>query len=213
MKFSGVVSSKALHSFICVLIRAIMSTSTCERVVENVWDYPRPAILEPIDDEVRIVFNGVEVVKTTNAMRVLETSHPPTYYVPMSEISGSVQLSQVAGGGSYCEWKGRAVYYDLTAHGKTSTRAAWAYPQPTTKVNPNQNHGWANFGKGSAKGLGGTFGPLKDMVAFYATRVDECYVAGERATPQDGGFYGGWVNSWISGGERGIKGAPGTSFF
>ena len=93
-----------------------MSTSTCERVVENVWDYPRPAILEPIDDEVRIVFNGVEVVKTTNAMRVLETSHPPTYYVPMSEISGSVQLSQVAGGGSYCEWKGRAQCTMISLH-------------------------------------------------------------------------------------------------
>lgn len=184
-----------------------------QRAVENVWDYPRPAVLEPCPDEIRIVFNGVEVVRTTNGMRILETSHPPTYYVPIAELHKDAKLVPAGGAGSYCEWKGRAKYYHLEVKGKRSNSAAWAYPEPTQKVNPDQEHGWANYGKGQAKGIGGSFAPIHNMVAFYAGRVDECYVAGERSRPQDGGFYGGWINSWISGGKRGIKGAAGTSHF
>eukprot|EP00946_MAST-07B_sp_MAST-7B-sp1_P001719 g1719.t1 len=192
------------------------SAGTDARPVESVWDYPRPAILEPISDKVKIVFAGVTVVETTRAMRVLETSHPPTYYVPRADIADEAQLVEKRGGGSFCEWKGRAVYYDLCVGGEggaCSRGAAWAYPNPTERVNPNQPHGWTNFGSGQSKGVGGSFGPLKDMVAFYCSRVDECWVAGERARPQEGDFYGGWITSWISGGDRGIKGAPGTSHY
>ncbi len=186
------------------------------RPVESVWDFPRPAVLEPIKDEVKIVFGGVTVVETTRAMRVLETSHPPTYYVPIADLTEDVRLVQKGGGGSFCEWKGRAVYYDLCVGGEggaCARGAAWAYPEPTSRVNPKQPHGWANFGAGTSVGTGGSFAPLKEMVAFYCSKVDECWVAGERATPQEGDFYGGWITSWISGGERGIKGAVGTSHY
>ena len=120
------------------------------------------------------------------------------------------------GVGSFCEWKGRAVYYDLCVGDEglvCSEGAAWAYHQPTERINPKQKHGWSNFGSGQSTGTGGSFAPLKDMVAFYCSKVDECWVAGERASPQEGDFYGGWITSWIDGGERGIKGAAGTSHY
>ena len=185
------------------------------RPIESVWDFPRPAVLEPIVDEVKIVHRGITVVQTSGAMRVLETSHPPTYYVPIADLNAEagVRLEPRGGGGSFCEWKGRCTYFDLVVNGERAAGAAWAYLNPTDRVNPNQAHGWSNYGSGQSQGTGGSFGPLKDMVAFYATKVDECYVAGERARPQDGDFYGGWITSWITGGERGIKGARGTSHY
>ena len=123
-------------------------------------------------------FNGVQVLKTKGAMRVLETSHPPTYYMPISDIdSTQAKLVPAGGGGSFCEWKGQAVYYDLVVGDKTSRRACWRYPNPTTKVNPAQAHGWSNYGSGTSEGTGGSFAPIADMVAIYAGRVDECTVA------------------------------------
>jgi len=190
---------------------AIVS-ATKKRKKESVWDYPRPAVLVKCEDEIRVVHDGVEIIRTTNGMRVLETSHPPTYYMPISEINPEVKFQQVSGG-SFCEWKGRAVYFDIIVRGKRIPRAAWAYPNPTTKLNPAAEHGWKNIGRGQKKGTGGSFGPIAKMFAVYCTKMDECYVAGERSKPQDGGFYGGWKNSWIDGGERGMKGPPGTSFF
>ena len=190
--------------------------SAHKRPIESVWDYPRPAILEAIDDEVKIIHNGVTVISTTRAMRVLETSHPPTYYMPLADLNtdAGVRLEpRRGGGGSYCEWKGRATYFDLLVGGSRSPGAAWAYQNPTTRINPNQKHGWENYGKGTSSGTGGSFGPLKDMVAFYCTKVDECWVAGERATPQEGAFYGGWITSWVTGGKKGIKGGIGTSHY
>eukprot|EP00441_Pelagodinium_beii_P047137 CAMPEP_0197623804 /NCGR_PEP_ID=MMETSP1338-20131121/3728_1 /TAXON_ID=43686 ORGANISM="Pelagodinium beii, Strain RCC1491" /NCGR_SAMPLE_ID=MMETSP1338 /ASSEMBLY_ACC=CAM_ASM_000754 /LENGTH=187 /DNA_ID=CAMNT_0043193883 /DNA_START=93 /DNA_END=656 /DNA_ORIENTATION=- len=179
------------------------------REVESVWDYPRPAVLVPCTgDELRVVFNGVEIGKTTNGYRALETSHPPTYYIPLEDIQ-TQYLQEIPGAASHCEWKGRAKYYDLVVNGKTSSRAVWHYPNPTTKVVP-QAHGWKDFGSGSATGLGGSFGPIANMVSFYASKVDECYVNGERVVAQQGDYYGGWITSWISDGGRGIKGGPGT---
>jgi uncharacterized protein (DUF427 family) len=203
---------RPFHHFF-FLSMASSSTSTSTRPVEDVWNYPRPAILEPCADPIRIVFNGVEVVNTTNGYRTLETSHAPTYYIPIADLSSDVTLEESAGGGSFCEWKGSAVYVDLVVGNKRSKRAGWKYPSPTTRTNPNQEHGWANYGTGENKGTGGSFAPLADCIAFYATKVDEVYVADEKSTPQDGGFYGGWINSWISGGRRGIKGAVGTSHY
>ena len=150
---------------------------------ESVWDYPRPPRLEPVPERVRVVFDGEVVAETTEAWRVLETSHPPTYYLPRVSIRAGTL--DPAGGGSVCEWKGRAVYFDVVGPRGRAERAAWAYPCPTP-----------------------AFAPVAGHVAFYAGRMDACYVGEERVTPQPGGFYGGWVTERIVGP---FKGEPGTA--
>jgi uncharacterized protein (DUF427 family) len=150
---------------------------------ENVRDYPRPPRLEVCRLPIRALFGGVEIVNTTDAYRVLETFHAPTYYLPPSAFAPGVLVPAL--GGSTCEWKGRARYFDIVAGGKSAERAAWAYDAPTPD-----------------------FKPIAGFVAFYAFAVDDVFVDGEKALPQPGNFYGGWVNSWITGP---VKGAPGTT--
>jgi uncharacterized protein (DUF427 family) len=150
---------------------------------ENVKDYPRPPKLEPFSGLIRITLGGVVIVDTDAAWRVLETFHAPTYYIaPGAFLPGCVQP---AAGGSTCEWKGRARYFTLQAGGKAAERAAWAYDAPTS-----------------------AFAPIAGFLALYAHAMDHVSVDGETVTPQPGNFYGGWVNSWISGP---VKGAPGTT--
>ena len=149
---------------------------------ESVWDYPRPPRLEPVPERIRIVFAGEVLADTGAAWRVLETSHPPTYYLPMADIASGALVP--AGGGSICEWKGPARYYDVTLGSRRATRAGWSYPKPFD-----------------------AYAPITGHVAFYAGPMDACFVGDERAEPQPGGFYGGWVTSRIVGP---IKGAPGT---
>ncbi len=149
---------------------------------ESVWVYPRPPRLERVRQRIRIVFAGQVLAETAAAWRVLETSHPPTYYLPPGDIT--LEALATAGGGSVCEWKGRAIYYDVVLGGRTAARAAWAYPRP---LHP--------------------FEPLAGHVAFYAAMMDGCFVGEERAEPQPGGFYGGWVTSAVVGP---FKGEPGT---
>src|ERR1700752_4871391 len=95
---------------------------------ESVWDYPRPPRLEPSARRIRVVFGGVTIADSTRALRVLETSHPPTYYVPLDDIVRA-HLEPVAGG-TYCEWKGDASYFDVVAGDRRAPRAAWTYRQP-----------------------------------------------------------------------------------
>ncbi len=149
---------------------------------ESVWDYPRPPRLEPVARRLRVVFNGVTIADTERGFRVLETSHPPTYYLPPEDVL--MEHLRPAGSGSVCEWKGGAVYYDVVVGERVAPRAAWAYPAPT-----------------------GAFRPMRDHVAFYAGLLDGCYVDGERVTPQPGRFYGGWITRDIVGP---FKGEPGT---
>ncbi|MBI1296430.1 DUF427 domain-containing protein [bacterium] len=150
---------------------------------ESVWDYPRPPRLEDVPQRIRVVFNGVTIADTTRAQRVLETSHPPTYYIPAEDVQMEyLQLS--ARGQSWCEWKGRAVYYDLEVGEREVAAVAWAYPKPTPG-----------------------FVSIAGYVAFYAGKVDACYVGEEQVQSQAGDFYGGWVTSNIVGP---FKGGPGT---
>jgi len=148
-----------------------------------VWDYPRPPRLEPTARRIRVVFGGVTIADSTRTLRVLETSHPPTYYIPLDDILRS-QLEPVAGA-TYCEWKGGASYFDVIADGRRAEKAAWMYRRPLPP-----------------------YDALRDHVAFYSEPMDACYVDAERVTPQPGNFYGGWVTSEIVGP---FKGAPGTS--
>jgi uncharacterized protein (DUF427 family) len=148
---------------------------------ESVWDYPRPPRVEPVPDRVTIEFAGQVVVDTTDAVRVLETSHPPVYYVPRSAVRA--QLAP-APGASWCEFKGQARYLDLQVGERVAPAALWTYPQPSPG-----------------------YESLRDRVAVYPARMDRCTVGGETVTPQEGDFYGGWITSGIVGP---FKGAPGT---
>ncbi len=149
---------------------------------ESVWDYPRPPRLEPASRQIRIVFNGVEIASTRGAYRVLETSHPPVYYLPPADIQ--MQHMRRTARNSLCEWKGRAAYYTLTVGGRTAEDVAWFYPSPTA-----------------------AFAPIAGYLAFYAGPMDACYVGEELVTPQPGEFYGGWITSEIVGP---FKGGPGS---
>jgi uncharacterized protein (DUF427 family) len=151
--------------------------------MESVWDYPRPPALELVSRPITIIFGGVTVARTQAAYRVLETSHPPVYYLPPEAfIAGSLEP---APGASFCEWKGEAVYWTLLAGGKRAERAGWSYPQPTPR-----------------------FAAIRDHVAVYAGRMDRCLIGDEVVTPQPGGFYGGWITKDLQGP---FKGGPGSA--
>jgi uncharacterized protein (DUF427 family) len=149
---------------------------------ESVWDYPRPPRVEDVPQRIQVVFNGVTIADTQAAKRVLETSHPPTYYLPQSDIRMECLIEEA--GGSFCEWKGRARYYTVSVGRRKAERAAWSYPDPRP--------GYA---------------AIKDYIAFYAGPMDACTIDGERVEPQPGGFYGGWITANIVGP---FKGRPGT---
>ncbi len=149
---------------------------------ENVWDYPRPPRLERLESELRVVFAGVEVARTLRGWRVLETSHPPSYYFPPDDVlAGALEPAQ---GGSICEWKGRAGYWSVAAAGRRATRAAWSYTAPAP-----------------------AFAEIRDHVAFYSGPMDLCEVGGVAVTRQPGDFYGGWITPNLRGP---FKGAAGT---
>jgi len=149
---------------------------------ESVWEYPRPPRIEKVSKHVRVFFNGRLIADTKAAFRILETSHPPTYYIPPGDIK--LEFLQKNNKRTICEYKGIAEYYDLKVNGRVSNNAAWSYPDPMPE-----------------------YEPLKDYISFYPSRVDECYVDGERVRAQGGDSYGGWITDNIIGP---FKGAPGT---
>ncbi|MEL6662592.1 MAG: DUF427 domain-containing protein [Pseudomonadota bacterium] len=149
---------------------------------ESVWDYPRPAICEPTQAHLRVEFAGQTIAETRSGFRTLETSHPPTYYIPPGDVAAGVL--QPSGHRTLCEWKGQARYFDVVVGYRRASNAAWAYDNPTP-----------------------TFIPIKGCVAFYPSLMDACFVDGERVQPQPGGFYGGWVTSHVAGP---FKGGPGS---
>ena len=152
---------------------------------ESVWDYPRPAVARPTSAHVVIKLGGIVVADTVRAVQTLETSHPPSYYVPPADIVPGVLAA--AGGSSFCEWKGIARYFDVLAGGERRERAAWSYPDPTR-----------------------AFEILRDHVAFYAGAMEVCSVDGDLVRPQPGGFYGGWITSSVAGP---FKGVPGSTYW
>jgi len=149
---------------------------------ESVWDYPRPPKLEPCKHRVQVVFKSQTIADSVSALRVLETSHPPVYYIPMADIK--MEFVSETQGTSFCEWKGAAKYYTVTVGEKQAERAAWEYPAPSP-----------------------AYAALKDHLAFYPSAMDACYIGGEKVAAQAGDFYGGWITSDIVGP---FKGEPGT---
>ncbi len=152
-------------------------------MTESVWDYPRPPRVEPTTRRIRIEAGGRSIVDTTHAQRVLETSHPPVYYVPPGDVAPGVLEPNPRR--TFCEFKGVAHYWDVVVDGRRLEAAAWSYPEPSSG-----------------------YGAITDHLAFYPSRMDACFVDDELVTPQEGDFYGGWITSDITGP---FKGGTGTS--
>ncbi|MGF1591142.1 MAG: DUF427 domain-containing protein [Pleurocapsa sp.] len=152
---------------------------------ESVWDYPRPPRLERSPKQIEIVFNQVTIAYSCNTYRVLETSHPPVYYLAPEDIQMEY-LQAATSGRSFCEWKGLAGYYNLIVKERKVINAAWYYPQPTAE-----------------------FAPIKDYIAFYPSKMDACYIDGEKVQAQAGYFYGGWITQDIVGPFKGEAGSWG----
>lgn len=151
---------------------------------ESVWDYPRPPRLEPSSKRIRVIFQGITLADSQQTQRVLETSHPPVYYIPPEDIQ--MQYLHPTQKHSYCEWKGTASYYTLVVGEKQVINVGWYYRDPN-----------ANFAA------------IKDYVAFYPSKVDACYVDEEKVQAQAGDFYGGWITSDIVGPFKGGAGSWG----
>jgi uncharacterized protein (DUF427 family) len=150
---------------------------------ESVWDYPRPPRLELSAKTVIVSFAGQEIATTSKAYRLLETSHPPTWYLPPDSVRQEWLIATSKR--SFCEWKGEASYWSVRVGNLTRENAAWSYALPQ-----------ANFKE------------IRDYFSFYASVVD-CYVNGERVQPQSGGFYGGWITADLTGPFKGIPGSSG----
>lgn len=150
--------------------------------IESVWDYPRPPRLEPFYGHIRVVHKDVILVDTNRCQRILETSHPPTYYIPLIDFRS--EFLKPNKGTTYCEFKGRASYFDIEVDGEVVSQAGWYYQEPNKR-----------------------FAGLKDHAAVYASKVDTCYVNDEKVQAQEGDFYGGWITSNIKGP---FKGGVGT---
>ncbi|HEU4492213.1 MAG TPA: DUF427 domain-containing protein [Jiangellales bacterium] len=159
---------------------------TSPRPLESVWAYPRPPRVEPTDELVVVGHAGVEVARTRSALRVLETSHPPTYYVPREAFTVGVLQPAASVRTTTCEFKGVAAYHDLVlpGGGPVVRDAGWSYPSPSRG-----------------------FEALRGTVALYPGRVDRITVDGEEVTAQEGDFYGGWITARVTGP---FKGGPGT---
>ncbi len=149
---------------------------------ESVWDYPRPPRLEPVPHRLLVRVKNEAIADTKQGYRVLETSHPPTYYIPPSDVR--IDLLERDQRTSLCEWKGQAVYWDIVTADQRVKRAAWSYPDPNAY-----------------------FRTIVDFFSFYVSHAVVCSVDGETVTPQQGSFYGGWITSRIRGP---FKGASGT---
>ncbi|MBW4464283.1 MAG: DUF427 domain-containing protein [Pegethrix bostrychoides GSE-TBD4-15B] len=151
---------------------------------ESVWDYPRPPRLEDSSRQVQIIFNNVVIAETRQAKRLLETSHPPSYYIPPTEIR--LEYFSRTPRSSFCEWKGQAAYYSIQVGEQRAENAAWFYPEPTP-----------------------AFSDLANYVAFYPSLMQACYLDGEQVQAQPGDFYGGWITSEIVGPFKGGLGSWG----
>jgi uncharacterized protein (DUF427 family) len=150
---------------------------------ESVWDYPRPPALVSSDEHVVVEHAGVTVADSRRAVRILETSQPPAYYLPPDDVDLDLFVASTTR--TFCEWKGTAEYRTLRVGDVEVVDAAWLYPRPTPRYETIAGH-----------------------LAFYAQRLDGCWVDDERVDPNEGSFYGGWITSKVVGP---FKGAPGTS--
>lgn len=141
---------------------------------ESVWDYPRHPVVELVPQPVKVIFNGEVIASSNIVKRVLEKGHPPVCYIPLEDVKKhSLRDSSRR---TWCEWKGEAFYFHVVVGDRISNNAAWYYPKPTPD-----------------------FVEIKNYLAFYAAKMDACYLGGEIVKPQAGDFYGGWITNNIEG--------------
>jgi len=158
---------------------------------ESVWDFPRPPRLEQVPWRIVVVHHGQMIVDAPRALRVLETSQPPAYYVDPGFVED--RFLSPSSAATYCEWKGQASYVDIDIDGDIDrdidgervAEAGWRYDRPTAP-----------------------FQDLTGHYAFYAQKLDQCFVDDEQVAPNEGGFYGGWITANVTGP---FKGGPRTS--
>jgi len=151
--------------------------------VERVWNYARPPAVVPCERRVRVELGGLVLADSTHALRVLETSHPPTIYLPPGDVRSDLLTASEARS-TWCEFKGNARYLDAVVAGRRVRAVAWTYPEPSPG-----------------------YEALRDHVAFYPGRVDAAWMDDERVLAQEGDFYGGWITADLIGP---FKGPPGT---
>ncbi len=151
---------------------------------ESVWDYPRPPRWEQVSEQVEVVFNGQAITETNRAIRVLETSHPPVYYLPPADVR--LQYFSRTPRSSFCEFKGSATYWTIRVGEREAPNVAWSYESPSKD-----------------------FQALQGYLAIYPSQVDACYLDGEKVQAQAGDFYGGWITSKIVGPFKGTAGTWG----
>lgn len=149
---------------------------------ESVWDYPRPPRIEASAKLIQVTFAATLVAETRRAKRVLETSHPPVYYLPREDVVTACLAE--ADRQTWCEFKGNARYFDVVVGDRRAVAAAWTYPDPSPGYEAIRGH-----------------------LAFYASKMDTCLVDGQQVRPQEGDFYGGWITDDIVGP---FKGGGGT---
>jgi uncharacterized protein (DUF427 family) len=147
-----------------------------------VWDYPRPPRLEAVRRQVEVIHGGQTIALTLEPLRVLETSHPPVYYLPRDCVVPGVLVP--TGRTSFCEFKGVASYFTVVMGSAAAPDAAWSYERPSPG-----------------------YEAMAGYVSFYPEQVEVCLVDGEYVQGQPGGFYGGWVTGEIVGP---FKGGPGS---
>lgn len=140
----------------------------------NAWDFPLPPVVENCTEEIRVVFNSIEIAKSNNAKVVLERAHPPVYYIPQKDIK--MEYLTKTERRTLCEFKGYAEYFNIIIENKSELYAAWTYPNPTE-----------------------SYTEIKDYIAFYPSKMDECYVGAEKIKAQESDFYGGWITSDVEG--------------
>jgi uncharacterized protein (DUF427 family) len=150
---------------------------------ERVADYPRPPALVASEQLIEVRALGQVLAQTRRSLRVLETFHPPTYYLPPEAMR--LEWLEPAAGGSFCEWKGVASYFSVVVGDQRLERVVWSYADPTPG-----------------------FAALAGWFALYPGRMDGCWVDGERVQPQAGGFYGGWITSAVEGPFKGDPAHP-----
>ena len=147
--------------------------------LERVWAYPRPPAVVPCERRVRVELAGHVLADSAHALRVLETSHPPTIYVPPADVRKDL-LAESDARSTWCEFKGAARYLDAVIGGERFKAVAWSFPDPSPGYEALRSH-----------------------VAFYPGRVDAAWLDDERVQAQQSDFYGGWITSDLVGPFKG----------
>lgn len=155
--------------------------------MESVWDYPRPPAVQPCLRQIRVELSGQVLADSGRALRVLETSHPPTIYIPPDDVRVELLVASRAPA-TVCEFKGIATYVDAVVNGRRFDAVAWTYPQPAAG-----------------------YESLKSHFAFYPGRVDAAWLDDERVLAQEGDFYGGWISGEVVGPFKGGVGTAGDA--